>query len=73
VDIIASGIAAPQCGNYDDDLGAEKLMAAEKEGRKIAVEVKSFTWRSEMNDLEKAVGQYKFRKIILFSGSVLLK
>jgi len=33
-------------------------MAAEKEGRKIAVEVKSFTGHSEMNDLEKAVGQY---------------
>lgn len=40
------------------DLGAEKLMAAEKDGRKIAVEVKSFTGHSEMNDLEKAVGQY---------------
>jgi len=40
------------------DLGAEKLMAAEKDGRKIGVEVKSFTGHSEMNDLEKAVGQY---------------
>jgi hypothetical protein len=40
------------------DLGAEKLMAAEKNGRKIGVEVKSFTGHSEMNDLEKAVGQY---------------
>jgi len=40
------------------DLGAEKLLAAEKEGRKIGVEVKSFIGRSEMDDLEKAVGQY---------------
>jgi len=40
------------------DLGAEKLMAAEKDGRKIGVEVKSFTGHSEMNELEKAVGQY---------------
>jgi hypothetical protein len=40
------------------DLGAEKLLAAEKEGRKIGVEVKSFTGHSEMDDLEKAVGQY---------------
>ena len=40
------------------DLGAEKFMAAEKDGRKIGVEVKSFTGHSEMNDLEKAVGQY---------------
>ena len=40
------------------DLGAEKLMAAEKKGRKICVEVKSFLGHSEMNELEKAVGQY---------------
>ena len=40
------------------DLGTEKLLAAEKEGRKIGVEIKSFTGRSEMDDLEKAVGQY---------------
>jgi len=40
------------------DLGAEKLLAAEKEGRKIGVEVKSFIGLSEMDDLEKAVGQY---------------
>ncbi len=40
------------------DLGAEKLLAAEKEGRKIAVEVKSFSGHSEMNDLENALGQY---------------
>ena len=40
------------------DLGAEQLLAAEKGKRKIAVEVKSFTGASEMNDLEKAIGQY---------------
>ncbi len=40
------------------DLGAERLMAAEKAGKKIAVEVKSFIGASEMDDLEKAVGQY---------------
>ncbi len=40
------------------DLGAEKLLAAEKEGRRIAVEVKSFSGHSEMNDLENALGQY---------------
>jgi hypothetical protein len=28
VDIIASGIAAPQCGNYDDALVAAKTRAA---------------------------------------------
>jgi hypothetical protein len=40
------------------DLGAEKLFAAEKEGRKIAVEVKSFAGASDMAHLEQALGQY---------------
>ena len=40
------------------DLGAEQLLAAEKDQRKIAVEVKSFVSRSEMEDLEQAIGQF---------------
>ena len=40
------------------DLGAEKLIAAEKTGQKIAVEVKSFVSNSPISDLEKALGQY---------------
>jgi hypothetical protein len=40
------------------DLGAERLLAAEKAGQKIAVEIKSFTSDSEMADLEQALGQY---------------
>jgi hypothetical protein len=40
------------------DLGAEFLIAAEKDKRKIAVEVKSFVSQSEMEDLEQAVGQF---------------
>lgn len=40
------------------DLGAEKLFAAEKQGRKIAVKVKSFVSDSPVYDLEEAVGQY---------------
>ena len=40
------------------DLGAEQLLAAEKGAHKIAVEIKSFVGLSEMDDLEKAVGQY---------------
>jgi hypothetical protein len=40
------------------DLGAEQLLAAEKGQRKIAVEIKSFLGPSELDDLEKAVGQY---------------
>lgn len=40
------------------DLGAERLLTAEKEGRKIAVELKSFVSPSEINDLQNALGQY---------------
>lgn len=40
------------------DLGAEKLISAEKDNQKIAVEIKSFLGTSQVNDLEKAVGQY---------------
>ncbi len=40
------------------DLGAEKLFAAEKEGKRIAVEVKSFISPSPIKDLEQALGQY---------------
>ncbi len=47
------------------DLGAEKLFAAEKEGRKIAVEVKSFLRPSPMTDLEDAVGQYLIYSMVL--------
>ena len=40
------------------DLGADKLLTAEKAKRKIAVEVKSFVGRSQIRDLQQAVGQY---------------
>ncbi len=40
------------------DLGAELLLAAEREGQKIAVEVKSFSGASDVNELEKALGQF---------------
>ena len=39
------------------DLGAERLIAAERGLEKIAIEVKSFRSASEMKDLEDAVGQ----------------
>ncbi len=40
------------------DIGAERLLAAEKAGEKIAVEVKSFVSSSEVDDLKNAVGQF---------------
>ena len=40
------------------DLGAERLLAAEKGTEKIAVEIKSFTRPSDMKDLQEAVGQF---------------
>ena len=47
------------------DFGAERLLAAEKEGRKIAVEVKSFLSRSPVRDLENALGQYLLYQSVL--------
>ena len=40
------------------DLGAERLLAAERSTERIAVEVKSFTRPSDMKDLEEALGQF---------------
>ncbi len=40
------------------DLGAERLLAAEREHEKIAVEVKSFLAESQVTELERALGQY---------------
>ncbi len=44
--------------NRSIDLGAEQLLAAENNDRKIAVEVKSFIRESRIADLEQALGQY---------------
>lgn len=40
------------------DLGAERLLAAQKGAQKIAVEIKSFAGPSVVDDLEKAIGQF---------------
>ncbi|MCP4113083.1 MAG: fatty-acid oxidation protein subunit alpha [Desulfobacteraceae bacterium] len=40
------------------DIGAEKIIGAEKSGQKIAVEIKSFTGPSAISDFHSALGQY---------------
>lgn len=40
------------------DLGAEELVAAEKNQRQIAVEIKSFVGASEVEDLKNALGAH---------------
>jgi hypothetical protein len=40
------------------DLGAEQLVAAEKDTEKIAVEIKSFAGANDLDDLYHAIGQF---------------
>jgi hypothetical protein len=47
------------------DIGAERMLAAEKGDEKIAVEIKSFRGASDIHDLEMAVGQYIFYRALL--------
>ncbi len=47
------------------DLAAERPLAAQKGGKKIAVEIKSFVGRSPIYDLEQALGQYGLYKALL--------
>ncbi|TYQ28962.1 fatty-acid synthase [Pseudanabaena sp. UWO311] len=47
------------------DLGAERLISAEKELQKIVVEVKSFVGQSDVKDLQQALGQYVLYRQIL--------
>jgi XisH protein len=51
--------------DYYVDLGAERVIAAEKPGRRIAVEIKSFVGPSVVDDMEKALGQYLIYRSIL--------
>ena len=51
------------------DLAAEKLLIAEKQNKKIAVEIKSFISSSEIEDLKNALGQYVlYSKIIKYQS-----
>lgn len=56
-------VADPYKIRYEDaelfaDLAAEKPIAAERNGQKIVVEVKSFVSPSPMRDFQQALGQY---------------
>ncbi|MFK7947218.1 MAG: element excision factor XisH family protein [Saprospiraceae bacterium] len=50
---------------YEIDFGAEKLIAAEKDNTKIAIELKSFNGPSNINEFHKAVGQFNDYFVIL--------
>jgi XisH protein len=44
--------------NFQIDLAADRILTAEKENVKIAVEVKSFTQQSPLHAFHEAIGQY---------------
>jgi hypothetical protein len=44
--------------DFDIDLAAEPIVAAEKGEQKIAVEIKSFVGPSTVNEFHRAVGQF---------------
>jgi len=50
------------------DLGAERLIAADRGDEKIAVEIKSFRGPSDIRDLELALGQYVFYRSLMARG-----
>jgi hypothetical protein len=47
------------------DLGAERLIGAEKNNQKIAVEIKSFLGLSQVYDFYQALGQFSFYQLAL--------
>lgn len=54
-----------ELGNLYIDLGAEKILAAEQNGQKIAVEVKSFVRNSAISEFYNALGQFISYRILL--------
>ncbi len=47
------------------DLGAETMLAAEKGGRAIAVEIKALTGSSALTELERALGQHILYRFVM--------
>lgn len=55
-----------ELGNLYIDLGAEKVLAAEQAGKKIAVEIKSFVQNSAISEFYTALGQFiSYRTLLL--------
>ena len=50
---------------YHIDLGAERIIAAEKNGEEIAVEIKSFLGVSTISEFHTALGQYMEYRLAL--------
>jgi hypothetical protein len=53
--------------NFQVDLGAEQLVAAERLGEKIAIEIKSFLNPSAITDFYAALGQFLSYRLALES------
>jgi XisH protein len=53
--------------NFQVDLGAEQLLAAERSGEKIAIEIKSFLNPSAITDFYSALGQFLSYRLALES------
>lgn len=51
--------------NFQVDLGAERLLAAQRKGEKIAVEIKSFLNPSAITDFYSALGQFLSYRLAL--------
>ena len=47
------------------DLGAEKVIGAEKGAEKIAVEIKTFIGLSEIHEFYKALGQFNYYQLAI--------
>jgi hypothetical protein len=52
------------------DLGAERLISAEKGTDKIVIEIKSFIGQSDVKDLEQALGQYTLYRQVMDATNI---
>ena len=52
-------------GGLQTDIGAEKVITAEKGWKKIAVEIRSFTTPSALHEFIKSTGQYRAYKLAM--------